>query len=200
MANINRLPFVVQPRRQPITVRIGTEESGIMEVMRKGYLTTGEKAFMQSAIGSDETTVKIVSISRKIANDLNVPLDTAYADVVAILGGKSAVDDRLKDIEVRYMDDFSDLLTLLTGMQTKEKLIAALCMLKYRVNSDLDINDVLTLHPDLIVGLSDLYDMEERKSIEGLEVEESSDYSASKDEPLTVEQIEKKPRGRRSQN
>lgn len=200
MADINRLPFVVQPRREPVTVRIGTEESGIMEVVRKGYLTTGEKAFMQSAIGSDETTVKIVSVSRKIANDSVVPLDTAYADVVAILGGKSAIDNRLKDIEIKYMDDFSDLLTLLTSMQTKEKLIAALCMLKYRVNPDLDINDVLTLHPDLITGLSDLYDLEERKSLEGLEVSSKEESSNDVDEPLTAEEIEKKPRGRRSQS
>lgn len=196
----SRLPFVVQPRREAVTIEVGSEESGKISILRKGYLTTGEKAFMQSAIGSDETTVKIVSISRRIANDEGIPLEKAYSDTVSILGGKGATDERLKDIETKYMDDFSDLLTLLTNMQTKERLISALCMLKYRVNAEIDINDVLTLHPDIIEGLSELYDLEDKKSLEGLELPSEGEQASQDPDQITASEIEKKPRKPRNQS
>ena len=41
------LPFVVEPRRKPIVERVGNEESGVIEIERRGYLTTGEKTFVQ---------------------------------------------------------------------------------------------------------------------------------------------------------
>jgi len=198
---LSRLPFVVQPRREPVEVNIGTEESGQISILRKGYLTTGEKAFMQQAIGSDETTIKIVSIARHIANDNGTSLDAAYADTVAILGGKASTDDRLKDIETKYMEDSSDLLTLLTSMQSKEKLISALCLLKYRVDDEIDINDVLTLHPDIIDGLSELYVLEEKKSIENLEdVSKPEEEGGDQAKELNPAEIEKKPSRRKIQS
>jgi hypothetical protein len=201
--DMSRLPFVVQPKREAELVEIGSDESGKISILRKGYLTTGEKAFMQQAIGNDETTLKIISISRHIAADNGIPLDSAYADTVAILGGRGSIEPRLRDIETKYMEDFTDLMTLLTNMQTKEKLISALCLLKYRVNDEIDINDVLTLHPDIIDGLSELYSLEERKSLENLTSnqpkKEESDDTVSEEAELTAEEVEKKPSRRRSQ-
>ena len=33
------LPFVIQPKRKPEKIKIGTEESGIIEILRYGYLS-----------------------------------------------------------------------------------------------------------------------------------------------------------------
>lgn len=195
------LPFVIQPRREAVLIEVGSEESGKISIPRKGYLTTGEKAFMQAAIGGDETTLKIISISRKISSNEGLTLEQAYNSTINILSGKGSSAPELMDIEEKYMDDFTDLMSLLTNMQTKEKLISALCMLKYRVNHEYDINDVLTLHPDMIDGLNELYDLEERKSIEGLQdLGKDSDKDDETPEQISAVEIEKKPRKPRIQN
>jgi hypothetical protein len=200
----SKLPFVVQPKREVIQEQVGSEEAGYISISRRGYLTSGEKAFMQQAIGSDETTLKIINIARTISNESGVSLDSAYADTVAILGGRSAIEPRLRDIETKYMEEFTDLLSLLSNMQTKEKLLAACCLLKYRVDNDIEITDVLSLHPDIIEGLAELYSLEEVKSLEnlksGFKESQESQESQEDDSTLTTEQIEKKPSRRRSQN
>lgn len=194
---MSKLPFVVEPRRPEVMVEIGSEESGKISIGRKGYLTTGEKAFVQQAIGSDETTLKIISISRKISTDQGISIDRAYADTVAILGGHGGNDSRLKEIETNYMEDFTELLTLLSTMQTKEEIISALCLLKYRIDADITIDEVLKLHPDIISGLAELYILEEKKSLM-----EFSEGKISEEGPqeLSEEEIEKKPSRRRNQS
>ena len=196
----SKLPFVVQPKAAEVYEEIGSSDSGKISILRKGYLTTGEKAFMQQAIGSDEATVKIVSISRLIASEYACTLDKAYADTIAILGGRGASDPRLKEIETRYMAEFTELMTALTNVQIKEKLIGSLCLLKYRVNPGIDINDVLTLHPDIIEGLWELYSLEEKKSMDELTKRDPSEPEPEETtKELTVDEIEKKPSRRRSQ-
>lgn len=194
--NISRLPFVVQPTAPEIYEEIGSVESGKIRIKRRGYLTTGEKAFMQQAIGSDEATIKIVSISRLISSEYEYSLDKGYADTLAILSGKGSSDDRLKEIETRYMAEFTELMTALTNIQVKEKIIGSLCLLKYRCDPEIDINEVLVLHPDIIDGLWELYSLEEKKSLEALSTSESIEGERQE---LSVDEIEKKPSKRRSQ-
>lgn len=69
------LPFVVQPKRKPITERIGSEDSGVIEVIRKGYLTSGEKAFVQQVQQYDNGTSDIVTLSRRIARKHGLTMD-----------------------------------------------------------------------------------------------------------------------------
>ena len=49
------LPFVVQPKYEPILERVGTDESGIIEIERRKYLTVQEKAIVQGAMEGDTT-------------------------------------------------------------------------------------------------------------------------------------------------
>ena len=44
---MGKLPFVVQPRLKAIKERIGSEDAGYIEIERRGYLTSGEKSFVQ---------------------------------------------------------------------------------------------------------------------------------------------------------
>ena len=62
-----KLPFVVEPRRKPEIVTIGTEDSGTIEIVRKGYLTAGEKAFMQSQSSNDTVLRSLLSLAREVA-------------------------------------------------------------------------------------------------------------------------------------
>ena len=199
-----KLPFVIEPRRKPIMERIGSEDSGYIEIERRGYLTSGEKAFVQQAVSSDEGTIRIIGLSRKIASQNNTALESAYRDVISILGGNSSGDERLKAIEDEYFEEFSDVLNTLALMQSREQLIAAVCLLKYRVDADMDVNTVLDLHPDIVSGLGELYKEEERKSVEKLIeaekalLEETSEESEGSEEPeVDLDKMEKK-QGRRT--
>jgi hypothetical protein len=182
-----KLPFVVQPKRKPIIEKVGSEESGYIQIERRGYLTSGEKSFVQQAISSDDGTVRIINLARKINSS---SLDEGYQDVLSILSGTHKEDPRLKGIEMEYFTEFTELLNSLSLMQSKEELITALCLLMYRVNPETDVNDVLTLHPDIIKGLAKLYKDEEMKSLEAFESKESQDEESQ--EEASAESIEKK--------
>lgn len=186
-----KLPFVVQPKREPIIEQIGSEESGVITIERRGYLTSGEKAFVQQAISSDDGTLRIIGLARKVAKGGSI--ESGYQDVMSILGGNPTGDERLKQIEVEYFSEFTELLNSLSLMQSKEELITALCLLMYRVDPGASVDDVLELHPDIVKGLALLYKDEERKSIEAFEkTEEKSEETTAEEKEVTVEALEKK--------
>lgn len=160
-----KLPFVVQPRRQPIIEQIGSEEAGYVSIERRGYLTGGEKAFVQQAISSDEGTLKIINLARKFSGSSGRSIEEGYNDVMTILGGNPSKDPRLTALELENFSEFTELLNSLTIMQSKEEIITALCLLMYRVNIDITLDDVMVLHPDIIKGLAVLYKEEEAKSL-----------------------------------
>lgn len=197
---MSKLPFVVEPRRKPIIEQIGSEESGKIEIERRGYLSSGEKAFVQQAIGSDDSTIKIIGLARKIAASTNSTLEYAYADAIAILSGSSIGDPRLKAIEADHFDEFNELLNALTSVQTKEKIISAICMVKYRLNPDVDINDVMELHPDIIDGLAELYKDEEARSIDRLVDDKAQEEVEELSGDEAVLELEKKPRTRKRES
>lgn len=183
--NYDKLPFVVQPKREAIEELIGTEESGIISIKRMGYLTTGEKSFVQQAISGDDGTLRIIGLARKVSIDEGVSLDEGYSKVVSIISGIS--NDESKRIESKYLSDFTELLNALSVLQSKEKLIYALCLLRYRVNSEISVDDVMGLHSDIIDGLAELYREEESNSITKFKSKEGEE------EVVDVYAIEKKP-------
>lgn len=187
MAN---LPFVVQPRRQPILERIGTEDSGIIEVERRGYLTTGEKAFVQQVQQLDGGTSEIIALSRRVARKYSLAMDKAYNTVLGIIAGMSDSDESSKQVSEQVEVDFTEELTNavkeMSAGQVREELLMATCMLRYRVSPDMTMEDVTDLHPDLISGLAQLYRDEDRRSIEAFKALEA-------EKPQSVEEAEKKP-------
>jgi len=190
------LPFVVEPRRKPIIELIGSDESGKIEVQRKGYLTTGEKAFVQQVQQADNGTTEIITLSRRIAREYSLGMDKAYHVVLGIVSGveidKEVCADKklLSEIEERYSEELSAVIRGLAASQTREDLVFAACILRYRVDSNFDISSVTTVHPDLIAELAALYRDEERRSIEAFLDEEDKEQKQLK----SVEEIEKKPR------
>jgi hypothetical protein len=184
------LPFVVQPRRQPILERIGTEESGQIEVERRGYLTAGEKAFVQQVQQFDNGTTEIVTVSRRVARKYALGMDKAYSLVLAIISNAKTEDDELiGQIEEEFAEELTSVVKGLSAGQVREELVMAACLLKYRVNADFEINDIGAIHPDLIGGLATLYREEEARSIEAFSKGEGDE----KARPVSVEEAEKKP-------
>lgn len=195
------LPFVVQPRRKPIIERIGTEESGIIEIERRGYLTTGEKAFVQQVQQFDNSATEIVATSRRIARKHSLSLDRAYTIVLAIISGsKEEEKDRelIDAIEEEFNEDLSSVVKSLASSQVRESLVFAACMIQYRVNTEFKIEDISSIHPDIVEGLAALYRDEEKRSIEAFLKESKQD-----ERKPSIEEEEKKPvkaTGSRSKN
>lgn len=185
------LPFVVQPRRQPIVERIGTEDSGIIEVERRGYLTTGEKSFVQQVQQSDDGTSELVTLSRRVARRYGLSMDKAYGLVLAIISSDLSTEPELAAaIEEEFAQELTAAVKGLTAMQSREELIMAACLIKYRINPDFNIEDVIKVHPDIISGLAALYRDEELKSLKAFVEEGDEDVSQRRQ---SLEETEKKP-------
>jgi hypothetical protein len=185
------LPFVVQPRRQPILELIGSEESGQIEVERRGYLTAGEKAFVQQVEQFDNGTTEIVTVSRRVARKYALGMDKAYNLVLAIISNAATEEEELvSQIEEEFAEELTNVVKGLSAGQVREELVMSACLLKYRVNPDFDISEISTIHPDLIGGLAALYRDEEARSIEAFKTKENEEEAK---QPVSVEEAEKKP-------
>lgn len=171
---MTKLPFVVEPRLSPITELIGTEESGKIAVERRGYLTSGEKSFVQQVLQHDNSTGELINLARKVSKKIGLRLDEAYDLVLKVISNSAEGDERAVTIENEFSEDISLVIQSLTNAQAKEELLTATCLLRYRVNDEIEVDDVVKLHPDIISGLAKLYKEEEAKSIERLEAANSS--------------------------
>lgn len=201
-----KLPFVVEPRRKPILERIGTEDSGIIEVERRGYLTTGEKSFVQQVQQLDGGASEIVTITRKVARKYALGMDAAYNLVLSIIGGFSTTEKEnsklAEEIEVDFAEELTNAVKSMAASQAREEMVMAACILKYRIDPDYDISDIAALHPDLISGLAGLYRDEDRRSIEAF-TSPSGGGELSESKGESFEESEKKPvkaTGSRSKN
>lgn len=180
------LPFVVQPRLKPIKELIGSDESGKIEVERRGYLTVGEKSFVQQARTSDTGTIELITLSRKVAKEFGLGLDDAYNAVVEIISGQGK-GKRSQQIEEKFAEEMQGTLTSLANAQNREDMIMAAALLINRVDTEFDISSINKVHPDIIQGLAALYREEEARNIEKLK---DADEETKK---LSVEELEKKP-------
>jgi hypothetical protein len=186
------LPFVVQPRRKPIAEKIGTEESGIIEVERRGYLTTGEKAFVQQVQQFDNGTSEIITVSRQVARKYSLGMDKAYNLVLAIISGTNCNKEDegfIAVIEEDFAENLTAVVRSLSAGQTREELIMAACLLRYRVDPEFEISEINKVHPDIINGLAALYRDEEKRSLEAFKNDEEREGERQE----SVEEIEKKP-------
>lgn len=166
MANF---PFVVQPRLKPIIEKIGSETAGYVEIRRQGYLSVGEKAGMKQIMTGYDVTQDVIALAKKVGTDRKLDLQAAYE-----LVSSAVTRQDNDDIYEAYEEEIGQLLQRMTQAQVWSEMAKAFVLLMYRVEgaNELTMEDVAEMHPDIIEGLSDLYDEEESKSVERL-VDES---------------------------
>ena len=196
-----KLPFVVEPRRQPILEKVGTEESGMIEVERRGYLTTGEKSFVQQVQQMDSGSNEIITLSRQVARRYALGMDKAYMLVLQIISAGAAADDKeaalISEIEQEFAEELTMVVKGMATAQMREDLVLAACLLQYRVNGEFALSDISGIHPDLIAGLAQLYREEEARMVSAFQEDEPEV------KPVSIEEAEKKPSrttGSRSKN
>jgi len=163
-----KLPFIVEPRLKPIKEVIGTEASGKIEIERRGYLTAAEKAFSQAQMSGDETTSKMVSLCRAVGQSEGWDMQYSYKIVTECMTGEATSKEHIK-VNDKYYNEIAEVISVMSSQQAKVVLMNALCMLLYRVDAEFSVDDLAELHPDLIDALNELYQDEEKRSIERLQ-------------------------------
>jgi hypothetical protein len=185
-----KLPFIVEPRLAPREELIGSESSGQIKVVRKGFLTAAEKAFVQAQVSEDTTTQDMVRLTRKIGSEHKLDMQAAYDLLTLVMQGELN-SDVTRQISKQYSDEISDILTAMATLTERKSLVQALCLLIYRVDSEIGAEEIMEMHPDLLEGLSSLYVDEERRSTERLQQLIAEDGGAEGDASL-IDALEKK--------
>ncbi len=161
------LPFVVAPRREPITEVIGTEEAGSIEIQRKGYLTVAEKSFMQQATTGDETITRLHRLAAVISRKEGVqPQEVLEALSVGDISSEMFAD---------HLEEISEVVGLLNAAEIRRKAVAVTCLIYFRISEEWDIAKTMDLHPDLIDALYELYTEEDTRSTEAFEADDNEE-------------------------
>lgn len=155
------LPFVVQPRLEPVTEVIGTEESGQIEIIRRGYLTVAEKAFIQGTTADDHSIQTLHALARTIAREQSEDIGVVVEQLMGSM-------DR-KEYMAEYEEQILMALTELGRSNERQSMLIATCMLLFRVDTDWTLEQTAELHPDLIEALVLLYKDEDARSLKALE-------------------------------
>ena len=163
------LPFVVAPRREPITEVVGTEESGQIEIQRKGYLTVSEKSFIQQATTGDETVSMIQRLASKVSKEKGV---SPQVVMNAFSAGELA-----SDMFSGHEDEVSELIAAMSSFEERRKAIAVTCMIYFRISEEWSVEQTMELHPDLISAIYQLFTDEDTRSMEAFEALEEEGAS-----------------------
>ena len=166
MANF---PFVVQPRLKPVVEKFGSDEAGYIECKRQGYLTVGEKAGVKQIVQDYDATNEIITLSKKVAALLKIDLQEGYEVVSAAITGDGS-DNRSIKIAEDFQAEIGRLTDKMAQAATFSELAKAFVLILYRVEgaSEITMENVAELHPDLLTALAGLYDDEEAKTVEKL--------------------------------
>ena len=153
------LPFVVQPRLKPIIEQVGTEESGIIEIERRGYLTVAEKAITQGGLSTDTSIRKMYSLAGSIARETGRPQGDVAQDLI---------NQERPEYLSPWNDEIAECIMEMIAYQERAAIVQATALLMSRVDTTWTVDQTMELHPDLLAGLAELYSDEENKTIEAL--------------------------------
>ena len=160
------LPFVVQPRLEPIIERVGSEESGMIEIARKGYLTVAEKSIIEQATNDVSESGELIAAVKAIAKAEGMPV----ADVFEQLQGEAG-----QDLLVKYSQEVAIAASAGQSQQTKIRVVAATALILCRIDPEWTVEQSMELHPDLLDGLYELYLDEDSRSLAAFNQETSTE-------------------------
>lgn len=163
-----KLPFIVEPRIKPALETIGSEESGKIQIKRMGYLTTAEKTFTEAQLQSDDSTQKLLTLTRAIGQEFKLDMQKAYEKVSSVLQGDSK-DKIDREIQEKHSEELNEIVSSMASAATRKSLVSALAMIVFRVDPEFTADQLMELHPDIVNELSQLYEDEEKRSTERLE-------------------------------
>lgn len=169
------LPFVVQPRLKAIVELIGSEESGQIEIERRGFLSVAEKSWVQAVESEDDTQGRLHRLAIKIAAEL----DMEPKEALDLVASSELRDPRLAE----YHEELMETMLAMQQFSERRKVAAVTCILINRIDPAWEIDDTLKLHIDIIDGLYTLYLEEEARSVEALEAAVAAETGERSKEP-----------------
>ena len=166
------LPFVVQPRLEPIMERVGTEESGIIEIKRQGYLSVAEKTMVEQATSDMSDASDLIDVVREIA----AAEGRSISDIFAELQDSEAASPLLE----KYAAQIAAASGSAQNQQRKIQIVAATALILCRIDAEWTVEQSMELHPDLLEGLHQLYQEEDARSLAAFEDASPSKEGESK--------------------
>lgn len=154
------LPFVVQPKRKFTKTKIGTPETGIVEIERRGYLTVSEKSFVDSVTQGTDGVTAIVSLATRVSAKTKHTIDDSFNAVMKAVQGDLEDAFALK-IKEEYTDEISSILSQMADSMQKRSLAATTILIQSRIDPDWTIDDTLDQDPALLMAFADFYSQEE---------------------------------------
>ena len=151
------LPFVVQPRLEPIIERVGSEESGIIEIERKGYLTVAEKTIVDQATSDMSDQGELLAAVKQIAKAEG----KTVSEVFDLLQG-----DEAASLLETHAEQIAAASSSARSQQNKLEIIAATALIMCRIDAAWGVDQSMELHPDLLDGLFKLYQDEDARSLD----------------------------------
>lgn len=162
------LPFVVQPRRKPVKVRIGSEDSGILEIEARGHLTVAEKFYVNQIVNGDKTVSLMIGLSNKISKRLKKDAKEGYKILTDFLQNTGSNAHR-DIIEEEFGGEVQELTGEITRISSMRELAQATIMMRSRIDPEWETDDTLELDTELIDALVKFYNEEERKEFPEIE-------------------------------
>ena len=156
------LPFVVQPRLEPIIETIGTPESGKIEIIRRGYLTVAEKSIVDQATSDLSDQGELLAAVRAIAKAEKKTVGEIFG---LLQNGKQS------ELVEKYTEEIAAASSSVKAQEDKVRIIAATALLMCRIDPQWSVEDSMELHPDLLAELYVLYMEEDARSLEAFETD-----------------------------
>jgi|TARA_R100000084_G_scaffold84260_1_gene39599 dihydropteroate synthase len=157
-----KLPFVVAPKIKTCKVRLGTEETGVVEIEKRGYLSVAEKSFVDSVLQQSDGVTQIVKLASTIARHRKISVETAYTQVVAAVSAEKKTKAQ-EEIAAEYADEINEIQSGMMESMSRKSIACTTILIQCRLNPDWTIEDTMTLQPELLAEFNRFYDSEEAK-------------------------------------
>ena len=158
-----KLPFVVAPKVKTCKVSLGSEEAGIVEIEKRGYLSVAEKSFVDSILQQSDGVTQIVKLASTIARERKSSVETAYTQVIAVMSNEDSTKAQ-QEIAYKYANDISEIQSTMIESMSRKAIACTTILIQTRIDSKWTIEDTMSLHPDLLDEFARFYDSEESKS------------------------------------
>lgn len=177
------LPFVVQPR-QHLPRKVGTLDSGILEIPILGGLTVAESATITELLSGDVSAfVQGVQLADAIAKQEDISQPEAFAIVEQVMAG-TKLEGKAEQIRLRFASQLEQLAGLyaVTGQRNIEASVTA--VLRHRLGlTDWSMDDTRQM-PRVL--LSDIWQLVlDEQNAEGLPANRPSDDDLKKQLPVS---------------
>ena len=130
-----KLPFVVAPKIKTCKVRLGTEETGIIEIEKRGFLSVAEKSFVDSVLQQSDGVTQIVKLASQIARERKISVETAYTQVVAVMSNEKQTKAQ-QEIAVKYADNISEIQSSMIESMGRKSIACATILIQTRINPE----------------------------------------------------------------